>query len=72
MQTAVEEELPEAREYKAFTDAHAREVAASDPELHNKAAEYDTFAPGLAQVFLGEDPTLRAESALARDWVEYL
>ena len=28
-------------------------------------SDYDAFAPGLAQVFLGEDPTL---SALARDW----
>ena len=68
---ADEEELPEIRRKDAREDefeARAREATARDPGTFTRAAEYEAFAPELAQVFSGEDPTL---SALARDWAMY-
>ena len=43
-------------------------VERDDPHIHTRAAEYNAHHPQLAQMFLGQDPTL---SALARDWAEY-
>ena len=68
---ADEEFGPEPRigEVSGFSEAQARaKVETDDPDIQLRAAEYDAYAPELAGMFLGEDPTL---SALARDWAQY-